>query len=131
VNRRKLREAIFKIVFSYEFDVFDNNDDQINDYIIENDIEEEAANEIRIRANDLINKLTNIDKLINEKTKNWSTERIGKVELAIVRVAVYEILYDENTPNSIAINEAVELSKEYGGDQSKVFINGILANFVK
>ena len=75
--------------------------------------------------------LTKIDAMLNEKTTGWTTDRMGKVDLTILRLAVYEITMDEQVPTSVAINEAVELAKKYGGDESPAFINGVLAKFAK
>ena len=68
-----------------------------------------------------------IDAKINEVAKGWKTDRMGKAELAILRLAVYEMQYDEDVPVKVAINEAVELAKKFGGDESPSFVNGILA----
>ena len=68
---------------------------------------------------------------IEEKAKGWALARIAKSDLTILRLAVYEILFDEDVPNGVAINEAVELAKLYGGDKSYRFINGVLASIVK
>ena len=62
--------------------------------------------------------------------KGWKTDRMGKSELAIIRLAVYEMLYDETVPVKVAINEAVDLARKYGGDESPAFVNGILAKLV-
>ncbi|MBQ4417586.1 MAG: transcription antitermination factor NusB, partial [Butyrivibrio sp.] len=67
--------------------------------------------------------------LITERTTGWTTDRMGKAELAILRLAVYELLFDDTVPNAVAINEAVELAKRYGQDESAAFINGVLAKF--
>ena len=72
-----------------------------------------------------------IDEMINKQAKGWTTQRMGKVDLTILRLAVYEIIYDENVPVGVAINEAVELAKRYGQDESSGFVNGILAKFAK
>jgi len=71
--------------------------------------------------------LEEIDKIINESSKGWKTTRMGKVDLTLIRLAVYEIKYEEDIPTGVAINEAVELAKKYGTDDSPAFINGILA----
>ena len=68
--------------------------------------------------------------MINSASKKWAASRIGKVELAIIRLAVYEILFDEEVPDKVAVNEAVELSKKYGGDESPAFVNGVLAGII-
>ena len=72
-----------------------------------------------------------LDAVIEKHAIGWSLERISKVDLAILRVAVYEILYREDVPAGAAINEAVELAKRFGGDHSYSFINGILGAFAK
>ena len=76
-------------------------------------------------------KLDEIDAMINEKAKGWSTGRMGKVDLTIIRLAVYEMKYDDTVPQSVAINEAVELAKTFGMDESSGFVNGVLAKFVE
>jgi len=78
----------------------------------------------------IVEKLQDIDNLINEKATGWNTRRMGKVDLTLLRLAVYEILYDESIPTGVAINEAVELAKKYGQEGSFSFVNGVLAKFV-
>ena len=73
--------------------------------------------------------LDEIDTMLKDNTEGWDLNRIGKAELAILRLAVYEIKFDDDIPTGVAINEAVELAKIYGQDQSSGFINGILAKF--
>ena len=75
-------------------------------------------------------KLEEIDNMLNERAENWNTARMGKVDLTILRLAVYEIAFDEDVPAGVAINEAVELAKKFGQDASSGFVNGILARFV-
>ena len=75
-------------------------------------------------------KLEEIDGQINEKAEKWTTSRMGKVDLTLIRLAVYEILFDDSVPAGVAINEAVELAKKFGQDASPSFVNGILAKFV-
>ena len=70
-----------------------------------------------------------LDEMINKTAKGWETSRMGKVDLTLIRLAVYEIKYDDEIPTGVAINEAVELAKKFGQDNSPSFINGILAKF--
>ena len=79
----------------------------------------------------IIDKLSEIDEIINENSDGWPTNRLGKAELTIMRLAVYEIRFDEEIPDGVAINEAVELSKKYGSDNSSSFVNGVLAKIIK
>ena len=75
----------------------------------------------------IVEKLPEIDKLLDEVSKGWKTSRMGKVELTILRLAVYEMRFDEDIPQKVAINEAVELSKKFGGNEAPAFVNGVLA----
>lgn len=70
-----------------------------------------------------------MDGLLNQKAEGWNTARMGKVDLTILRLAVYEIRYDDFVPTGVAINEAVELAKKFGQEASAGFVNGILAKF--
>ena len=72
-----------------------------------------------------------IDALLNEKSAGWKTKRMSKVDLNILRLAVYEMKYDEDVPVKVAINEAVEISKSFGGDDSASFVNGILGKIAR
>ena len=74
--------------------------------------------------------MSEIDEIITNNSKKWKKERISKVDIAILRLAIYEIYFSQEVPNSVAINEAVELAKEFGTEQSPAFINGILGNIV-
>ena len=93
-------------------------------------ITEEDADYIVGKYTAIHDKLNEVDAMINEKAKGWSTDRMGTVELTIIRLAVYEMRYDETVPEGVAINEAVELAKKYGQDESAGFVNGVLAKFV-
>ena len=75
-------------------------------------------------------KIGEIDAKINEVSEGWKTGRMGKVDLTLIRLAVYEMLYEEDVPAKVAINEAVELAKMYGTDNSPSFVNGVLAKLV-
>ena len=90
----------------------------------------EDADYISRKYNEICQKLTELDAMLNEKAKGWNTGRMSKVDLTILRLAVYEIKYDDSVPASVAINEAVELAKKFGQDASSGFVNGILAKFV-
>jgi N utilization substance protein B len=70
-----------------------------------------------------------IDQKLNEQTTGWKTTRMNRVDLTILRLAVYEIVWDEEVPTGVAINEAVELAKRYSGEEGPSFINGVLAKF--
>lgn len=116
------------MLFRKEF--HDNKDlmEQMEIYLSEIDrptVEEYAYITSRFKA--ILEKLDEIDGKISDVASGWTLNRIGKVELTILRLAVYEMLYDDEIPIKVAINEAVELAKEFGGDETPGFINGILA----
>ena len=131
MSRRILREQLFKLLFRVEFNDLEEMPQQCGFFFddIDNDISEQNIEVIRKKLDTIINKLDEIDSQINERAKGWTTERMAKVDLTIIRLAVYEILYDETIPTGVAINEAVELAKKFGQDSSYSFVNGVLARF--
>lgn len=131
MNRTEQREQIFMLLFRVEFNQKAEMDEQCTLFFeeAETEISEKDQNYIRSKYEKIAEKLTEIDSMINETAKGWDTQRMGKVELAIIRLAVYEIRYDESVPTGVAINEAVELAKKFGQDSSAGFVNGILAKF--
>ena len=83
------------------------------------------------RADKIIELLPQIDAKLDEISKGWKLDRLGKVELAILRLAIFEINFDEDIPTNVALNEAVELAKTFGGDTSPSFINGVLGKLIE
>lgn len=131
MSRRALREQLFKLLFRIEFNSLEEMQEQCGLFFedIDNPLEGNDAEYVRKRFEGVMERLEEIDVLINEKAKGWSIDRMGKVDVAIIRLAVYEILFDDDVPTSVAINEAVELAKRFGQDGSSSFVNGILAKF--
>lgn len=139
MKRSQIREQIFKLLFRVEFIKSEDMPEQIELFmesptldIDENDYKEVEFSEdeekyILTKYDDIMAHLSEIDKVIGETAKGFTIDRIGKVELTILRLAVYEMKYDEDIPVSVAIDQAVELSKRFGRDESYSFINGILA----
>ncbi len=104
------------------------------DIYLEEEIEnasEKDKKELRNKFSIVLEHLEEIDAQIESKSKGWTVNRIAKAELTVLRLAVFELLYADDVPDSVAINEAVELSKLYCTEKSKGFINGILASVVK
>ena len=131
MTRRELRENIFKMLFRVEFHDENEMNDQLT--LFEEQLEglkETDLSYIKEKTKEIIGHLKEIDAEINEKASGWKTSRMGKVDLSIIRLAVYEIRFDEEVPEKVAINEAVELAKKFGTDDSPAFINGVLAKFV-
>lgn len=132
MTRRKLREQIFKLLFRIEFIDSEEMGEQ-KDLFFETSDEEFSESDseyIQSKYEKVVAKIDEIDASINEKTKGWSTDRMSKVDLTIIRLGVYEIVYDEDIPNTVAINEAVELAKKFGQDESYSFVNGVLDKFI-
>ena len=129
MTRREQRENVFKMLFRVEFHPKDEMNDQITYF--EEGIENlaQADQIIREKCENIVKRLTELDQSINEVAQGWKTSRMGKVDLSLIRLAVYEIKYEEDVPTKVAINEAVELAKKYGTDESPSFVNGILAKF--
>lgn len=132
MNRRTLREQVFKLLFRVEFNSKEEMEEQCRLFLEheEMEISETDADYILGKYTAIHDRLEEIDSMINEKAKGWSTDRMGKVDLTIIRLAVYEMKYDESVPQGVAINEAVELAKKFGLDESSGFVNGVLAKFV-
>ena len=132
MKRSEMREQAFKIMYSLEIQKNENLEEQLGLYIESNEIKDESAIEyikdavLGIEENKK-EILANIEKNLK---KDWKIERISKIDLVILKLAIYEIKY-KDIPYKVVINEAVELAKKYGEDNSKNFVNGILASIVK
>ena len=131
MTRSALREQVFSLLFRIEFHPEEAMAEQSALYLEDDSLPmtEEERIMVGTRFHSILARVSDIDAQINERTTGWTTDRMGKAELAILRLAVFEILYDETVPNAVAINEAVELAKRYGQDESAAFINGVLAKF--
>jgi len=136
MSRREIRERIFKLLFRIEFNEREEMERQKELFFEdEEDFPENAREkdkrEIAEKYDAVVGKLSEIDAMINERATGWNIRRMGKVDLTIIRLAVYEICYDEQVPAGVAINEAVELAKKYGQGGSAAFVNGVLAKFAE
>lgn len=130
MSRRELREQIFKLLFRVEFNKMEDMAEQEKLFFEEEDAaKDEDAAYVSDKYHKISEKLSEIDSQLNEKAQGWDTGRMSKVDLTILRLAVYEIRYDDSVPTGVAINEAVELAKKFGQEASAGFVNGILAKF--
>lgn len=131
MGRRELRENIFKLLFRIEFHCEEDMQEQSELFFdeIEN-IGIEDRNYVNEKAFGIMERIGSIDGSIAGISEGWKLERMGKVDLSILRLAYYEMKYDDNIPIGVAINEAVELAKKFGTDDSPAFVNGILAKLV-
>lgn len=147
MTRREMREHCFKILFGVGFypaeetagqaaQYFDSpeEDDTTADGRLEIihkvDMKEEDRDFLINRVEGIAAKVPELDEKLNSVAQGWKTRRMGKVELTILRQALYEMLYDSEVPEKVAINEAVDLAKKYGGSDAPAFINGVLAKLV-
>ena len=132
MKRSAIRELTFRLIYSLEIQKTDDLEEQIELYLQCNDVEDDGAKEyikdvvIGIKENN-----ADIQGLIEKNLKaDWKIDRISKIDLSLLKLAIYEIKYKE-IPYKVAINESLELAKKYGEETSKNFINGILASIVK
>lgn len=132
MKRSEIRELAFKLIYSLEIQKCDNLEEPIDLYIENNNIEDKEAIEYIKDCIYGINKnQTEINRTIEDSlTAEWKIDRISKINLSLLKLAIYEIKY-KNIPYKVEINEVVELAKTYGEDMSSKFINGALAKVVK
>ncbi len=131
MSRREIREKIFKLLFRAEFYEEGDLSEQRQLFLEELGQEEEKDTlYIQNKFEQIVSRLPELDEMVNQVAQGWKTTRMGKVDLTLIRLAVYEIKFEEDIPEGVAINEAVELAKIYGTDDSPSFINGILAKLV-
>ena len=128
MTRHQLREQVFVLLFRADFYDQEGLEEQESLFAESlKDASDEDRVYIRAKYHAILEKIGEIDTVINKSSDGWKTSRMGKAELTILRLAVYEILYDEDIPIGVAINEAVELSKRYGTEEASSFVNGVLA----
>jgi len=134
MTRRELRDHLIKMLYMREFHEKDEVDEQNMLYLsLFASIEDESdSKEILDRYAKIVEKLGYIDSLISRVAKGWKLSRIGRMDLNILRLSVFEIICDEDIPDKVAVNEAVELAKKYGCNESSYgFVNGILSSLIK
>ena len=142
MTRKKVREHLFQMLFVLDFYPAEELDSQVDTFLeglgshsesakgeSEEGLEKVRA-ELKQKFYAVAEHQEEIDKKIEEKSNGWSLKRLAKADVTALRLAIYEILYDEDVPAGVAVNEAVELAKSYGGDESPQFVNGVLAKLV-
>ena len=132
MSRSQQREHIFKLLFQIESIKPEDYEEHFQNYLDEQEkVSEENKESLKARTNEILPQLSEIDKQLNEKASGWKTTRMNKVDLAILRLAVYEMMFDDDVPVGVAINEGVELAKKYSGDDGPAFVNAVLAKFAQ
>ena len=148
MTRREMREHCFKMLFSADFYPADETAGQMEQYFnspLEDDVTPEGVETVlhpvemsredqdylRKRVERKASRIPDLDEKINHVAEGWKNRRMGKVELTILRQALFEMNYDDKIPLKVAINEAIDLAKKFGGKESSSFINGVLAKLVE
>ncbi len=133
MGRHEQREQVFMLLFQVEFHRPEDMPRQMRLFLEGNEAvsSQKDSDYIEARCQAVREKIPEIDKLLDENTEGWDTRRIGRVELAVLRLAVYEMRYDDDIPVGVAIDEAVEIAKKYGQENSGGFVNAILAKIMK
>lgn len=139
MNRRQLRDYTFKLLFHVTFYAQEELEEQLENYLNECMFPEEGQllliepekEQLKERCSQIMEKLPEIDETIRSAAEGWKPERMNRVDFSIIRLACYEMDFDSQVPERVAINEAVELAKKYGGNESPQFVNGILGKIVR
>jgi transcription antitermination factor nusB len=126
------------MLFSTNFCTPSEAEEQIDAYLCEVPDEEDESPEFseeqrelcRERVKAVLDQREEIDGILQQASSGWSLRQMGRVELTILRLACFELRFDENIPEKVAINEAVELAKKFGGEEAPSFVNGVLAKLV-
>ena len=132
MKRTELREHIFRVLFGIEFCEPEELSEQLELYFEELEgARERDLKYIREKTQKIAEAKDEIDTLLNTHTTGWKTSRMNKADLTILRLAVYEMKWDEDVPTGVAIDEAVELAKKYSSDDGPAFINAVLAKLAR
>ncbi|MFV0464972.1 MAG: transcription antitermination factor NusB [Lachnospiraceae bacterium] len=128
MTRREIREQIFCMLFCTDFYAIEEVPQQIRNELDAFEVQNEKDKiYMQEKLDAIVDNISDLDQSINTVAKGWKTTRMSKVDLTLLRLAVYEMKYEDTIPSGVAINEAVELAKKYGTDDSSSFVNAILA----
>lgn len=132
MNRAKSREYLLQLVYQMEI-TGDSPEETFNSFMEDNEDKKDNLDleYIKVALEEIKTNKEAIDTKIKEQLVNWKLNRISKVNLAILEIAVYEILFKEDIPEKVSINEAIEICKKYSDDKSVAFINGVLDKVYK
>ncbi len=130
MSKKSARDMLFKLVFELGFHKPEESN-MYENFLNENDLESENLEYVKRSYTKIVESYEELKDVIKNNTESFAIERIFKVDLAILIVAVYELMYEKETPVEVIANEAVELAKKYSTDKSYVFINGVISNIIK
>lgn len=132
MSRRNARKHIFNLVFQTEFNADTDVKESIDTYTEEYEgFKKDESDFISREYRGILANIESINSYIDKFAVGWSISRLAKTDLAILRMGVYEIIFDKEIPDAVAVNEAVELAKVFSGDKAPAFINAVLLKIVK
>lgn len=126
IAREHCMKALFQMSIQNDFDI-----SKVQEEILEETLEDKQKGYMNMVLGKTIENLSQIDEIIEGYSKGWKINRISKVDLAILRLAFCELLFVEEVPYAVAINEAIELAKKFNSEESAAFVNGILGKYVE
>ncbi|MCQ4635885.1 transcription antitermination factor NusB [Anaerovorax odorimutans] len=130
MTRTEARELLMQLLFQME--IQNDYSDEIKNKYIDDHFKKDNQLQYALKlSSTVISHLSEIDATLGKSSPKWNTQRMAKVDLAIARLAIGEVLYMEDIPDAVAINEAVDMAKKYSAEDSKKFINGVLGQIVK
>ncbi len=130
MNRHELRDRVFRLLFRVEFNSPEEMPEQVRIVCEDEDygtIAEEDSAFVKDKFDRIISHKDELDAIISENISGWDLDRIGKVELAVLRLASYEMIMDDEIPTGVAMDEAIEIAKTYGQENSGSFVNAVLS----
>lgn len=127
MKRSEARQKAFQALF--QLDSTELSIEEAIGHVLEEEQESNAYLNKLVRGT--TENLVEIDAALEQKLENWTLSRLPKIERTVLRLAVYELLHEEDTPNRVAMNEAIELCKTYGDEKSSKFVNGVLSKFTE
>ena len=135
MSRKTAREVAFKIIFASNFQNEEITPESMMDALLKetesnDEINTEDMNYIKEVVHGVYQNMESLDEKIKNHLKGWKMDRICKTDLAILRLAIYEILFREDIPYKVSVNEAIELAKSFSEDNSSSFVNGVLAEVI-
>ena len=143
MTRSEARDSIFRIIFREAFFPAEGMEEQTEEYLnalgeepevflpgMQKEIEESDLEYIRTKVDAILARTDELDSMLESASRDWKMSRVGKAELAILRVAAYEICFDDDIPGKVAINEAMELTKKYCDEKAGPFVNGVLTQLL-
>lgn len=130
MGRKKAREGTMKLLYQMQVNE-EFSQEALDEYLINFSFDKSEEKYIFQAINGISDNLEDIDRHIEKHIEGWEISRLAKIDLAVLRIAIYEILYRDDIPVQVAINEAIEIVKKYSLEDSFKFVNGVLGGFVR